>query len=309
MPMLEQLKAYYKDALITCKTPSNHDDYEWFYTNNGEQVGILKEILTEKEKKLLSIFLKPISQEHRMMNKHELAWYDFLIYGNTEQIRLISNHSRYYRFIHFKIKQTTVDKEDFCEAIKELFPSEIMIVWENDNEGVVIEKKGEGDEIDSFAEIIDTLSSDLYIALSLFVGQKYPYSEKLNDYYAFEKQCFHLAKTSISNQNIYTIEDVFPLLLIKNSVQKQELQYAIHFIDAIKEDKELLTTMKVFFECNLNVSLAAKKLYIHRNSLQYRIDKFIERTGIDIKHFKGASAAYLAMLAHEYLNKEHRHNA
>ncbi|MER2142109.1 MAG: helix-turn-helix domain-containing protein, partial [Priestia megaterium] len=48
---------------------------------------------------------------------------------------------------------------------------------------------------------------------------------------------------------------------------------------------------------NLNVSLAAKKLYMHRNSLQYRIEKFIDRTHLDIKHFTGAVSAYLAILA------------
>jgi DNA-binding PucR family transcriptional regulator len=36
----------------------------------------------------------------------------------------------------------------------------------------------------------------------------------------------------------------------------------------------------------LNASLTAKRLFIHRNSLQYRIDKFIERTGIDIRQLK-----------------------
>nr|MDH3110555.1 helix-turn-helix domain-containing protein [Bacillus altitudinis] len=40
---------------------------------------------------------------------------------------------------------------------------------------------------------------------------------------------------------------------------------------------------------------AAKALYVHRNSLQYRIDKFIERTGLDIRHFQEASAAYFMM--------------
>ncbi|MBY6268509.1 helix-turn-helix domain-containing protein, partial [Parageobacillus thermoglucosidasius] len=60
--------------------------------------------------------------------------------------------------------------------------------------------------------------------------------------------------------------------------------------------------IKTFFQCDLNVSLAAKKLYMHRNSLQYRIDKFIEKTGMDIKHFQGAVAVYLAMLIQEYTN-------
>jgi DNA-binding PucR family transcriptional regulator len=71
----------------------------------------------------------------------------------------------------------------------------------------------------------------------------------------------------------------------------------IHLLDLVKDDGDLLETIKVYLECNLNVSLAAKKLYMHRNSLQYRIEKFIDRTHLDIKHFTGAVSAYLAILA------------
>ena len=69
---------------------------------------------------------------------------------------------------------------------------------------------------------------------------------------------------------------------------------------AVKREHDMLKTIKTFFECNLNVSLAAKKLHMHRNSLQYRIDKFIEKTSIDIKQFKGALTVYLAILLHEH---------
>jgi DNA-binding PucR family transcriptional regulator len=61
------------------------------------------------------------------------------------------------------------------------------------------------------------------------------------------------------------------------------------------QDQELVNTINVFLQCNLNASLAAKKLYIHRNSLQYRIDRFIEKTGLDIRIFANATFAYLAI--------------
>lgn len=74
------------------------------------------------------------------------------------------------------------------------------------------------------------------------------------------------------------------------------LSYAIS--DAFKEavfDRDVYRTLMTYMQCNLNASKAAKALYVHRNSLQYRIDKFIERTGLDIRHFPEASAAYLMM--------------
>lgn len=54
-------------------------------------------------------------------------------------------------------------------------------------------------------------------------------------------------------------------------------------------DRDVYRTLMTYMQCNLNASQAAKALYVHRNSLQYRIDKFIERTGLDIRHFQEAS--------------------
>ncbi len=58
--------------------------------------------------------------------------------------------------------------------------------------------------------------------------------------------------------------------------EKRE-KYTNRLLENVSNDKELIESIKVFFQCNLNVSLAAKQLYLHRNTLQYRIDKFIEK--------------------------------
>lgn len=80
--------------------------------------------------------------------------------------------------------------------------------------------------------------------------------------------------------------------LLNGSVSDQLFS---EFLTESLTDTELVQTLKVYFECNLNVSLTAKKLYMHRNSVQYRIDKFIEKTGLDVKHFHEAAAVSLMM--------------
>jgi DNA-binding PucR family transcriptional regulator len=66
----------------------------------------------------------------------------------------------------------------------------------------------------------------------------------------------------------------------------------------------MYSSIKVFLENNLNASLTAKKLYIHRNTLQYRIDKFIDKTGIQLKDFYGAYTVFLACLLFEQSQKK-----
>lgn len=55
-----------------------------------------------------------------------------------------------------------------------------------------------------------------------------------------------------------------------------------------KLDNEMIKTMEVFFKCGLNLSEAAKELYIHRNTLIYRLDKIEKYTNYDIKEFNEA---------------------
>ncbi|WP_027409889.1 PucR family transcriptional regulator [Anoxybacteroides tepidamans] len=297
--MLEQLKAHFKNAMLIDQQAEKMDDYEWFCTNDGKQIGILKEALTDREKQLLSIFLIPLSGRDRLLTEEELAWHRFLVNGDHAQLPLLSTPSPYYRFIQFHMKQTTVDKTDFQEAIEGLFQEKVVIVWEHNQRGIIVERRAEETETDlPFHEMIDALSSDFYITLHLFIGQTHPYEAGLYHRFYAEKQYFHLAQTHIPTQTIYTIADVLPLVFIDQHPQLETIQQSLSFIKKI--DTELLEVVKIFLQCNLNVSLAAKKLYMHRNSLQYRIDKFIEKTGIDIKHFKGAAAVYLAILANEY---------
>lgn len=52
--------------------------------------------------------------------------------------------------------------------------------------------------------------------------------------------------------------------------------------------RQLMVTAESFISCGLNASLAAKKLYVHRNTFSYRLNQFIEATNLDIRDFHNA---------------------
>ncbi len=66
-------------------------------------------------------------------------------------------------------------------------------------------------------------------------------------------------------------------------------------------DDELLTTINKFFENNLNVSETARQLYIHRNTLVYRLEKLQKSTGLDIRRFDDALTFKIAMMVSNYM--------
>ncbi len=67
-------------------------------------------------------------------------------------------------------------------------------------------------------------------------------------------------------------------------------------------DKETVSTINKFFENSLNVSETARQLYIHRNTLVYRLDKLQKQTGLDLRVFEDAITFKIAMMVVKYMN-------
>ena len=90
--------------------------------------------------------------------------------------------------------------------------------------------------------------------------------------------------------DIYFFEDLITHVVLKDDKNLKEL---IKEYISTRVKSEVIHTVREFIENNMNSSLSAKKLYMHRNTLNYRIDNFIEATNINVKTFKGANAIYM----------------
>ena len=66
-------------------------------------------------------------------------------------------------------------------------------------------------------------------------------------------------------------------------------------------DEETLVTINKFFENSLNVSETSRQLYIHRNTLVYRIEKLEKSTGLDVRTFDDALTFKIAMMVYNYM--------
>ena len=66
-------------------------------------------------------------------------------------------------------------------------------------------------------------------------------------------------------------------------------------------DDETLSTIKAFFENNLNVSETSRKLFVHRNTLVYRLEKIRKITGLDLREFDHAIVFKVALMVRKYL--------
>ena len=66
-------------------------------------------------------------------------------------------------------------------------------------------------------------------------------------------------------------------------------------------DEETITTVNKFFENNLNVSETSRQLFVHRNTLVYRLEKLQKSTGLDVRTFDDALTFKIAMMVVNYM--------
>ncbi|WP_195574858.1 PucR family transcriptional regulator [Paenibacillus sp. 1001270B_150601_E10] len=85
---------------------------------------------------------------------------------------------------------------------------------------------------------------------------------------------------------------------IPDEVRKQFMQRVVIKNDNFT-DAETMTTLQTFFQYNCSVSETAKRLYIHRNTLLYRLDKIKQETGLDVRTFSDAVLVKLILLLYK----------
>ncbi|PWU66776.1 MULTISPECIES: PucR family transcriptional regulator [Gracilibacillus] len=293
--MLVQLQQMFPN-LTKATEESSYDsaEYKWFITKDNEIIGIPASDLSDREKELLEILLTPYFANEPPTNAREKKWMDVLFHHEIPRTLMEDSFEKYY-FVYFSFSDDTVDPEAFREAIYGLFPVQIPILWENNHEGIlIIEGEQTTDEDISYSEIIEVLTTDFYMNIQLFIGPTLYHITEAAKYYQWLKKCYKLTKSQ-NREVMYYIKAIPYLVMQHLSDEEKHLLYH-SILHTVIEEEELLKTIQVFLESNSNTTLAAKKMFMHRNSLQYRVDKFIEKTGIDVKKFDGALAVYLCLI-------------
>jgi sugar diacid utilization regulator len=185
-----------------------------------------------------------------------------------------------------------------CEAlsiVRQLYDNQdIMSVLYKDNLVVL----GEFDEINEHAESIrDSIVSELYCKCVVSYGMKIYDVVSIKKSYEEAKECVSLGKNFHIKNEIFSYNKmIFEKLVynIKPQIKQELLQSFEDKLNAF--DSEMINTIEEFVNCGLNISDAAKKLYVHRNTLIYRLDKIYKETNFDIRNFKDAAVFAMAFL-------------
>lgn len=298
--MIEQLKVILKEAIIQEGNIGQHNQFLQYKTSNDEILSLSKEALTDEQIKLLNLFLTPLQKEAMNETPAEYFWKMLTSTGDLIEPSPFSPST--YRFIHFYINGALQDETEFAQALQGLFQREVTLVWNKVNEGFIVEYIANEDDEHEVDSLVEAIMTDFYVKVSIFQGSTFTNFLDAKKIFDWEKTAFSLGRKALPKLAVIRKEQLIPFLLTHEASEITK-KMLLQTIGLLQEDKELLKTIKVFFESNLNTTLAAKTLFMHRNSLQYRIDKFIEKTGIDIKQFQQAAATYMLIALNDTREK------
>lgn len=229
------------------------------------------------------------------------------IYLKSHELHFDSDVSR----VCMLIKIT--DKNDISayDVLQNLFPDKNKDFIININEtdiALVKEIKANIDEkdIDKLASsIVDTLSSEFYTHCTVGIGTVVSSIKDLARSFkeaqvALEVgKVFDTEKPIVSYNHLGIARLIYQLPTTLCEMFLKEV-FRRGSIDSL--DHETLFTIQRFFENNLNVSETSRKLFVHRNTLVYRLEKIKKITGLDLREFEDAIVFKVALMVKKYLS-------
>ena len=153
--------------------------------------------------------------------------------------------------------------------------------------------------------IVDTLSSEFYTKAIVGIGTSVVGLKELARSFKEAQVALEVGKVFDTDQSIVSYDNLgiarliyqLPTTLCETFLKEV---FKTGSIDSL--DHETLFTIHKFFENNLNVSETSRKLFVHRNTLVYRLEKIKKLTGLDLREFDHAIIFKIALMVKKYLN-------
>lgn len=231
------------------------------------------------------------------------------IYIKSKELHFNTEESRVIFLIKFYGK---TDMMPF-EMLQNMFPDKakdyVISVGEHDIVLVKYLKPGtEGRDMEKIAtNIADTLSSEFYTKVSIGISTVVENIKDLARAYKEAQVALDVGKVFETEKNILSYENLgigrliyqLPTTLCEMFLQEVFKRGSLESLD-----RETLLTIQCFFENNLNVSETSRKLFVHRNTLVYRLEKIRKLTGLDLREFEHAITFKVALMVKKYLNSK-----
>jgi len=161
------------------------------------------------------------------------------------------------------------------------------------------------EDLDSIAQsIVDTVSAEAMVDIRVSYGTAVDELKDVSKSYKEAMMVMDVGRIFYAERkvNSYASLGIGRLIYqLPTSLCKMFIEEIFKDTDPSSIDEEILSTVYKFFENSLNVSETSRQLFIHRNTLVYRVEKLKAATGLDVRVFEDALTFRIAMMVHSYL--------
>ncbi|MBC8610656.1 Sugar diacid regulator [uncultured Ruminococcus sp.] len=231
------------------------------------------------------------------------------IYIKARELHFNTDASR----VALLIRVVSTNDVSVYDVIQNLFPDKqkdfVFNISETDIVLIKEIRAGiESKDLEKLARsIVDTLSSEFYTKAVVGIGTSVSGIKDLAKSFKEAQVALEVGKVFDNEQAIVSYDNLgiarliyqLPTTLCETFLKEVFKQGSIDSLD-----HETLFTIHRFFENNLNVSETSRKLFVHRNTLVYRLEKIKKLTGLDLREFDHAIVFKIALMVKKYLTSD-----
>ncbi len=229
------------------------------------------------------------------------------IYNRAKKLHIDTDVKRIVYIIETSHEKDAND----LDRVRSLFGGKThdFVTAVDEKDVIVVKELTDGDDAESQRKTAESIlsvfrstdpSAEVYIAYGTVANE----IREVSASYKEAKMALDVGKIFFEEQNIIA----YSQLGIGRLIYQLPLPLCRMFIKEIFDgrspdefDEETLITINKFFENSLNVSETSRQLYIHRNTLVYRLDKLQKSTGLDLRVFEDAITFKIALMVVKYM--------
>lgn len=210
----------------------------------------------------------------------------------------------------FLIEAKADANNEVPEILKSLFTAQTGdFVTSVDEKNIILIKQLENrqglEEVESIARMIgDMINTEAMMQVKVSYGTIVNELKEVSKSYKEAKMALDVGKIFYADKAVVSYSSLgIGRLIYQLPVNLCQMFMEEIFGENREEllDEEILTTVNTFLDNNLNVSETARKLFVHRNTLLYRLEKLQKSTGLDIRVFDDALTLKIALMVVSYL--------
>lgn len=210
----------------------------------------------------------------------------------------------------FLVRQLVHTDVATVDVLSDMFPDRLQdfVISVNESDIAIVRQVSEnvtGEELEKVAQSIEeVLKNELFIKTVIGISTVAEHLRDLADAYKEAQTAIEVGKVFETEKSILNYESlgigrlIYQLPTTLCEIFLTEV-FKCNSIDSL--DQETLFTINKFFENNLNVSETSRKLFVHRNTLVYRLEKIKKLTGLDLRQFDHAIVFKVALMVRKYL--------